>query len=171
LAMTLSCTSIVAVSAGALVGVAALTGPALATPPSGFAVAPVANAPFGTINENTAGDKTGKWGMILKTLDDSDVGADKVILQPQGTSGWHSHQSPVFLIVTQGTIEWMDSSLCTPKVLSAGQGVIEVAYRAHTSRNPAPSGGQAAEMIAVRIKPTSVVGPAFRIDEPLPNNC
>jgi hypothetical protein len=60
---------------------------AVATPPSGFAVAPVANAPFGVINENTTGDKTDKWGMILKTLDDSDVGADRVILQPQGTSG------------------------------------------------------------------------------------
>jgi quercetin dioxygenase-like cupin family protein len=155
----------------ALLGAGLTLAPAVATPPSGFAVAPVANAPFGTINENTAGNKTDKWGMLLKTLDDSDVGADKVVLQPQGTSGWHSHQSPVFLVVTQGTIEWMDSLLCTPKVLSAGQGVIEVAYRPHTSRNPAPAGGQAAEMIAVRIKPTSIVGPAFRIDEPVPNNC
>ena len=157
--------------AATLIGLAASSGPALATPPSGFAVAPLANAPFGKINENTAGNKTDKWGMLLRTLDDSDVGADRVILQPQGTSGWHAHQSPVFLVVTQGSIEWMDSTLCTPMVLSAGQGVIEVAYRAHTSRNPAPPGGQPAEMIAVRIKPTSIVGPAFRIDEPEPNNC
>jgi hypothetical protein len=65
----------------------------------------------------------------------------------------------------------MDSLLCTPRTLTAGQGVIEVAYRAHTSRNPAPTGGPVAEMIAVRIKPSSIVGPAFRIDEPVPNNC
>jgi quercetin dioxygenase-like cupin family protein len=155
----------------ALIASSLLASPALATPPSGFSVAPVANAPFGVINENTTGDKTDKWGMILKTLDSSDVGADRVTLQPQGTSGWHSHQAPIFLVVTQGSIEWMDSLLCTPRTLTAGQGVIEVAYRAHTSRNPAAAGGQAAEMIAVRIKPTSIVGPAFRIDEQLPNNC
>jgi quercetin dioxygenase-like cupin family protein len=158
-------------AAGTLVSSIMMAVPALATPPTGFTVAPVANAPFGVISENTAGDKTDKWGMILKTLDNSDVGADRVTLQPQGTSGWHSHQAPIFLVVTQGTIEWMDSLLCTPRVLTAGQGVIEVAYRAHTSRNPAPAGGQAAEMIAVRIKPSSIVGPAFRIDEPVPNNC
>jgi quercetin dioxygenase-like cupin family protein len=163
-------TNIVAVAA--LVGAGITIPPALATPPSGFAVAPVANAPFGTIHEVVSGqDKTGKWGMLLKTHDNSDVGADRVTLQPQGDSGWHSHQAPVFLIVTQGTIEWRDALLCTPRVLTAGQGVLEVAFRPHTSRNPAPVGGQVAEMIAVRIKPTSVVGPAFRIDEPVPNNC
>ena len=145
--------------------------PAGATPPSGFAVYPVANAPFGEINENTTGNKTDKWGMILKTLDASDVGADRVTLQPQGDSGWHSHQSTVFLIVTKGTIEWRDSLLCTPKVLTAGQGVIEHAYRPHTSFNPAAPGGEEAETIAVRIKPSSVIGPQFRIDEPVPLNC
>lgn len=158
-------------AAKALLASSLVVAPALATPPSGFAVSPVANAPFGVINENTTGDKTDKWGMILKTLDSSDVGADRVTLQPQGTSGWHSHQAPIFLVVTQGSIEWMDSLLCTPRTLTAGQGVIEVAYRAHTSRNPAPVGGQVAEMVAVRIKPSSIVGPAFRIDEPVPNNC
>jgi hypothetical protein len=49
--------------------------------------------------------------------------------------------------------------------------VIEPAYRAHDARNPAPLGGAVAEIISVRIKPTSVVGPGFRIDEPVPNNC
>lgn len=145
--------------------------PAFATPGNNFGVSSVANGQFGKIHENTAGEKTGKWGMTLNTLDDTDVGADRLTVQPQGFSGWHSHPSPVFVIVTQGTIEWVDSLLCSPKTLTVGQTLIESTGRVHNVRNPAPAGGQVAEFIAVRIKPTSVVGPAFRIDEPLPNNC
>ena len=145
--------------------------PALATPGSGIAISPIANGRFGKLQVNTEGDKTGKWGLILKTLDDSDIGSSRVIVQPQGHGGWHSHPAPNFLTVTQGTIEWVDSSLCTVRVLHAGDTLIEPAYQAHNARNPAPAGGQVAEIIDFRIKPTSVVGPAFRIDEPVPNNC
>lgn len=154
-----------------LLGAASSAMAALATPGSGIAVSNIANGRFGTIQVNTDGDKTGKWGMLLKTLEDSDVGADRVILQPQGSGGWHSHPAPNFLIVTQGSIEWRDSQMCDYRTLNVGDTVIEQAYRAHDARNPAPPGGPVAEIIAVRIKPTAVVGPAFRIDEPEPNNC
>lgn len=148
-----------------------IVAPALATPGSNFVVSPVVNGQFGVIHENTAGEKTGKWGMTLKTLDDTDVGADRLTVQPQGHSGWHSHPAPVFVTVLQGTIEWMDGSLCEPRTLTVGQTLIEHTGVAHIVRNPAPAGGQVAEFIAVRIKPTSVVGPAFRVDEAEPNNC
>ncbi len=158
-------------SAAALIASSLIIGPAFATPPSGFGVSTVVNGQFGVIHENTAGLKTGKWGMTLNTLDDTDVGADRITLQPQGTSGWHSHPAPVFVTVTQGTIEWSDSLLCSPQTLHVGDTVIEHTGRPHVAFNPAPAGGEVAELIAVRIKPTSVVGPAFRIDEPMPNNC
>jgi quercetin dioxygenase-like cupin family protein len=159
------------VGAGAAIASLSFAAPALATPGSGITISNIANGRFNTLHVNTADDKTGNWGMILKTLDDSDIGADRVVVQPQGSGGWHSHPAPNFLIVTQGTIEWMDSLLCTPRVLHAGDTLIEPAHRAHNARNPAPAGGQVAEIIGVRIKPTAVVGPAFRIDEPVPNNC
>jgi len=146
-------------------------GPGLATPGSGIQISNIANGHFGTLQINTEGDKTGKWGMILKTLDDTDVGADRVIVQPQGSGGWHSHPAPNLLIVTKGTIEWTDGLLCTPRVLHVGDTLIEQAYRAHNARNPAPAGGEVAEIIGIRMKPTAIVGPAFRIDEPVPNNC
>lgn len=158
-------------AAAALVASAFAATPALATPGQDFAVSPVVNGQFGTIHENTAGEKTGKWGMSLKTLDATDVGADRLTVQPQGFSGWHSHQAPVFVTVLQGTIEWFDGLLCTPRVITVGQTLIEPAGRVHNVRNPAAAGGQIAEFIAIRIKPTSVVGPAFRVDEPEPNNC
>ena len=145
--------------------------PGHATPGSGITITPIVNGHFGTLQINTAGDKTDKWGLILKTLDDSDIGSSRVVVQPQGSGGWHSHPAPNFLTVVRGTIEWVDSLLCTVRVLHAGDSLIEPAYRAHNARNPAPVGGEVAEIIDVRIKPTSVVGPTFRIDEPLPNNC
>ncbi len=145
--------------------------PALATPGSGFAPSPIVNGHFGTLNVNTAGDKTGKWGMHLKTLDDTDIGADRLTVQPNGVSGWHAHPAPVFVTVTQGTIVWVDGSnpLCTPHTYTAGQSFIEGAYVPHNVRNA--SGSASAEFIAVVIKPSGFVGPAFRLDRPAPNNC
>jgi quercetin dioxygenase-like cupin family protein len=155
----------------ALVASLSLGASALATPGSGITISSIANGHFGTLLVNTTDDKTGKWGLLLKTLDDSDIGTSRVVVQPGGSGGWHSHPAPNFLIVTRGTIEWIDGLLCTPRLLHAGDTLIEPAYRAHNARNPAPAGGEEAEIIDVRIKPTSVVGPAFRIDEPVPNNC
>lgn len=155
----------------AALAAAALFAPAMATPGNNVVVSAVVNGQFGTIHENTAGEKTGKWGMTLKTLDATDVGADRLTIQPQGFTGWHSHPAPVFVTVLQGTIEWIDGLLCSPRTLTAGQSLTESTGRVHNVRNPAAAGGQVAEFIAIRIKPTSVVGPAFRVDEPLPNNC
>lgn len=158
-------------SAAALLVSALAAAPAMATPGNGFTVSPVVNGSFGTLHINTPATDE-KWEMHLKTRDSTDVGADRLTVVPQGHSGWHAHPAPVFVTVTQGTIEWMDSLLCTPRTLTVGQSVLETAFRAHNVRNPAPIGGTTAEFIAIRLKPTSVIGPAFRIDvSPAPNNC
>lgn len=155
----------------ALIASTLASAPALATPPSGFTPSPIVNGHFGTLNENTAGDKTGNWGMILKTLDDTDIGADRLNLAAGAFSGWHAHPSNVFVTVTQGSIVWVDGSdpLCTEHSYSAGQSFIERAYRIHNVRNA--SGSATAEYVAVIIRPEGFVGPAFRLDRPEPNNC
>ncbi|MEO7366237.1 MAG: cupin domain-containing protein [Sphingomicrobium sp.] len=164
-------TAISVVAVSALVGAALSAAPALATPGSGFVPSPVANGHFGTLSINTAGDKTDKWGMVLKTLDDTDVGADRLTVQPQGYSGWHAHPAPVFVTVTQGTIEWFDDALCAAHTYHTGQSFIEPAYRAHNVRNPAATGGTVAEFIAIVVKPAGFVGPAFRINRDQPSSC
>jgi quercetin dioxygenase-like cupin family protein len=142
-----------------------------ATPGSGFVPSPVANGHFGTLTINTAGDKTGNWGMNLKTLDDTDIGADRLSLQPGAFSGWHAHPAPVFVTVTQGTITWYDGSdpLCTAHTYHMGDSFIEGTYRIHNVRNASAS--ESAEFIAIVIKPAGFVGPAFRLDRAEPNNC
>lgn len=162
--------SFIGVSA-AVIGLAVAGAPALATPGSGFAPSPIVNGHFGTLTINTADDKTDKWGMVLKTLDSTDIGADRLTVQPQGYSGWHAHPSPVFVTVTQGTIEWYDAALCAAHTYHVGDSFIEPAYAPHNVRNPAAAGGPVAEFVAVVIKPAGFVGPAFRLNRDEPSSC
>ena len=145
--------------------------PALATPGSGFAPSPVVNGHFGSLDVKTESEKTGHWGMILKTKDDTDIGADRLTVQAGGFSGWHSHPSAVYVTVTQGSIVWYDGSdpLCTAHTYNAGDSFIEGAYRIHNVQNA--SNSSSAEFVAIVIKPAGFVGPAFRLDEGKPNNC
>jgi quercetin dioxygenase-like cupin family protein len=160
---TLRFTTVIAVAASTL-----LATPAIATPGSGFAPSPIVSGNFGTLNVNTSKDKTDKWGLILKTLDSTDIGADRLTVQAGGYSGWHTHPAPVFVTVTQGSIVWYDGSdpLCTGHSYSAGQSFIEGAYVTHNAWS-----ADGAQFIAVVIKPAGFPGPAFRLDRAKPNNC
>jgi quercetin dioxygenase-like cupin family protein len=160
-----------AAASATLITLAISSGPAMATPGSGFAPSPIVNGSFGNLHVNTSSDKTDKWGLILKTLDETDIGADRLTVQPSGFSGWHAHPAPVFVTVTQGTIIWYDGSdpLCTAHTYNAGQSFIEGAYKPHNVKNASTSAG--AEFIAVVIKPSGFVGPAFRLNRDKPNNC
>ena len=145
--------------------------PALATPGSGFMPNPIVNGHFGRLNMNTAGDKTDKWGLILKTLDQTDMGVDRLVIQPAGLSGWHAHPGPVFVTVTQGSVTWHNGSdpLCGSQTYGVGESFIEPAYGVHNVTNASMSAG--AEYIAITIKPEGFVGPGFRLDRAKPNNC
>lgn len=155
-------------SAAALIASSLFVAPALATPGQGFAPSPIVSGNFGTLSVNTSKDKTDKWGLILKTLDSTDIGADRLTVQAGGFSGWHAHPAPVFVTVTQGSITWYDGSdpLCTGHSYSAGQSFIEGAYVPHNATS-----ANGAEFIAVVIKPAGFPGPAFRLDRSKPNNC
>jgi quercetin dioxygenase-like cupin family protein len=148
---------------------------ALATPGSGFTPSGIVVGHFGEIHlsrSNQARDKDLKWGMILTTTDDTDVGADRLTVAPGGVAGWHAHPSAVFVTVTSGSIIWTDGSnpLCPSTTYTAGQSFIEDAYVIHNVRNASNSVG--AEFIAIHLNPTGTSGPSFRIDvSPAPNNC
>jgi quercetin dioxygenase-like cupin family protein len=59
------------------------------------------------------------------------------IVPPGATFGWHSHQTPVVVAVSAGTITLYDSSgpKCTPQRYRAGQGFVEPANHLHMARN------------------------------------
>jgi quercetin dioxygenase-like cupin family protein len=151
-----------------LIASSIVSAPASATPGSGFAPSPIVNGTFGTLTVNTSNDKTDKWGMILKTLSSTDIGADRLTVQSGGYSGWHAHPAPVFVTVTQGSIIWYNGSdpLCTGTPHSAGDSFIEDAYVTHNITS-----ASGAEFVAVVIKPSGFPGPAFRLNRDKPNNC
>ena len=161
----------VSAAAAALIASSIFVVPALATPSSGFAPSLIVSGNFGTLNMNTAGDKTGKWGLHLKTLDNTDIAADRLTVQGGGFSGWHAHPGPVFVTVTQGSITWFNGSnpLCPSRTFTVGQSFIEEAYVIHNARNASASA--VAEFVAITIKPVGFVGPPFRLNRDQPTNC
>jgi quercetin dioxygenase-like cupin family protein len=150
---------------------AAILTPALATAPQGLSVNGIVSGSFGKLSLNTAGNKTGKWGMILKTLDDTDVGADEINLAAGGYTGWHSHPSAVFVTVTAGSIVWFDGSdpACPGHTYTVGQSFIEDVARIHNAFNASES--TPAQFKAIHINPTGTSGPNFVINEDEPTNC
>lgn len=162
------------VTGAALISSSLLVAPALATSSSGFTPSGVVAGHFGTVHldtSNLARDKDLKWSMMLKTTDDTDVGTDKLVVQPDGFSGWHTHPSAVFVTVTLGSIVWYNGSnpLCPSHTYSAGQSFIEEAYVIHNVKNASSS--NTAEFYATHINPTGTSGPVFRLDRAKPNNC
>lgn len=107
------------VLATVVVGVAA-AGVAVggATPGSGSSSTLIGRAPvLEDVNINTKAIK-------LKTKGPFEVITQTVTIQPGGTSGWHGHPGPVFVVVKTGTVTVYDES-CTPRQYSAGQGFVE----------------------------------------------
>jgi len=139
--------------------------PGLATPGSGFVPAPIATGHYGALDVKA--DKLEKWDLFLKTKASSEVGVDRLTVQPGGYSGWHAHPAPVFITVISGEIQWYDGAnpVCPSVTYRAGQSFIEQANHAHDVRNVT---GTPAVFIGVRISPEGV---PFRIDQRKPTNC
>ena len=151
----------------ALAASSLIASPAYATAPQGLSVSAVVNGHFGELSVLPT-DKTGKWSMLLKTKDDTDVGADEITLAGGGSTGWHSHPATVFVTVVSGSIVWYDGTnpVCPGHHYSTGQSFTEDAFVIHNAVNA--SGSSQAQFIAVRMNPTGV---PFVADETKPTNC
>jgi predicted metal-dependent enzyme (double-stranded beta helix superfamily) len=111
------------VSAIALVALclAAISGNVMATSATGFVGMTVAKATFGDISSHVH-DKTPQfWNEVIQTRGDSDLYIQSNTWQPGGSTGWHTHPGPSFVIVTQGsvTVYEGDDPSCTPHVYTA----------------------------------------------------
>jgi len=149
-----------------VVGVmAGSTATVLATPPVGST--PVALAPvghYGDINLNTKFDA---WKLKFETHGDSDMYVTQVTIAPGGTTGWHMHTGPSFLIVKSGTATFYQGAdpTCTPQVVTAGNSVLEEAQTVHIVRN---EGTVPLVNVVVQFVPR---GALRTISMPNPGNC
>ena len=78
------------------------------------------------------------WNEVIQTRGASDLYVQQNTWQPGGSTGWHTHPGPSFVIVTQGsvTVYEGDDSSCTPHVYTAGYA--QQLVRRHRRRRCAP---------------------------------
>lgn len=79
-------------------------------------------------------------GTMNATLVHATTGAvvlDQITIAPGGNFGWHTHGSPVAVVVTGGTLTVFDPSVgkCAPFKVSKGQSFVEPANHIHLARN------------------------------------
>lgn len=81
-----------------------------------------------------------------------------------GSTGWHTHPGPAFINVIQGQVTFYeaDDPICTPHVVSAGQGYVDTGH-GHLGRNES---GQPAKDVSVILAPVNL---PFRGELPAPN--
>ncbi len=97
-----------------------------------------------------------------------DIVMRELTIAPGGSSGWHLHPGPTYVIVAQGTGSNYEASdpTCTAHRYGAGQGFVERAGDVHDLRNEGTSD------LVLYITFTDVpVGGVFRLDAPAPGNC
>jgi quercetin dioxygenase-like cupin family protein len=152
-------------------GTAAYAGNVLATTSSGFTSKTLANATYGEIFSHVRTHTPQFWKEIIKTKGASDLYVQQNTWQPGGSTGWHTHPGPSFVIVTQGSVTAYDGDdpACTPHVYTAG--TADNAFidpgdgHVHIVRNET---GAVAQTIAVQLIPA---GATRRQDAPDRGNC
>ena len=62
---------------------------------------------------------------------------ESIKISPGGSFGWHTHGSPVAVVVTGGTLTVFDPAVtgCAPFKVSKGQSFVEPANHIHLARN------------------------------------
>jgi hypothetical protein len=84
-----------------------------------------------------------------------------------GNSGWHKHPGPIFISVISGTMTFYDSDDrdCSPIVVTAGHGFVDLGQHTHIARNET---GLPATNVVTYFLP---VGAPTRIEQARPSNC
>ena len=153
----------------AAIGAAAVGGKVLATPGSGFGGNTLAKATFGEIDSHVLAEPG--WQEKIKTQGLSDLYVQENTWQPGGTTGWHAHPGPSFVIVTEGSVTVYDGDdpACTPHVYTAGTAsnafIDPGGAHVHVIRNETDA---EAKTVAVQLVPT---GAMRRQDADDPGNC
>src|SRR4029078_3222826 len=87
----------------AVLGVAVYAANVLATPPTGFTATTLAKATYGEIFSHVH-TVPASWSEKIQTKGKSDLYVQQNTWQPGGSTGWHTHPGPSFIIVTQGSV-------------------------------------------------------------------
>ena len=140
-----------------------LVGVAQATPPSGI----TSSTPLGRISLGPYHETSPSFKIF------SNAPTDTVVLTttiaPGGSTGWHSHPGPAFIVVTSGTLTVYDGNdpACTPHQYGQGSGFFDPGFgHVHLARNEGTV--PVTEVVTYLNVPP---GGSPRIDAPAPGNC
>ena len=139
-----------------------LVGVARATTPSGVTSTTLGRISLGPYHETSAGFK-------LFSKDPTDTVVLTTTINPGGSTGWHSHPGPAFIVVTQGTLTLYDGDdpTCTPHRYGPGTGFLDPGFgHVHIARN---EGTTPVTVVQTYLNVPS--GGSPRIDAPAPGNC
>lgn len=136
--------------------------PSKATPATGITVEPIASgslldpiwAKFKPPSDVVHTDVT-KITMIKQTV------------TPGGSTGWHQHGGPIWVVVASGTLTLYDGEdpPCTGVVYPQGSAFMDPGTHTHIARN------EGSENVVVYVTFMLPEGGATRIDVPAPGNC
>jgi quercetin dioxygenase-like cupin family protein len=137
----------------------ALAGVAQATTPSGTTTTTLGRISLGPYHETSPGFK-------IFAKDPTDTVVTTTTIAPGGSTGWHSHPGPAFIVVTQGTLTVYDGDdpACAPHTYTQGSGFLDAGLgHVHIARN---EGSTTVTVVSIYLNvPT---GGSQRIDEPAP---
>jgi hypothetical protein len=118
--------------------------------------------------------KVGDYNVEINAQDNNDFVVVRNVVDPGGSSGWHSHPGPVLVVVKTGTITFYrarahgdgNDGICSSTVYPAGSAFVEMGGQVANARN---EGTVVDTVYATFFVPA---GAATRIDQPAPGgNC
>jgi len=154
-----------------VLGFAGYAGKVLATPGTGFVGTTLATATFGDLFSFVHTKTPQPWTELLYTHGSTDLYVQQNTWQPGGSTGWHTHPGPSYVIVTVGSVtEYLGNDpTCTPHVYTAGtanDSFTDIGGGSvHLVRNET---AQVAQTVAVQFVPA---GAMRRQDAPNPGHC
>ena len=102
----------------------------------------------------------------LQTQGPIEVAYQRVVVQPGGTLGWHSHPGPTLVTILRGTMSFYHAEDCTMEIeYSAGQSFSNLPDEIHMARN---EGTEDLVIFASYFVPVQTPPVALRIDQPSP---
>jgi quercetin dioxygenase-like cupin family protein len=113
---------------------------------------------------------TDKWHVELKAKDGLDIAVRTFTYAPGSFTGWHQHPGPVFIQVVAGTVTFYeaDDPTCSPTVVHAGEGYLDLGDHGHIGRNETD---EEAQDVTVLFGPPGIDPKDFRIEIDAPGNC
>ena len=108
------------------------------------------------------------WGVEIEARQGLEIVTQQIVFPVGSHSGWHSHPGPVFISVKEGTMTFYEED-CSSKVLTAGEGFLDVGEHAHLARNE--SGAPATNIVTYFVPPNTLVSSLRDSSPPQPLNC